>query len=184
MVGREKFCTFEFGKNTPDTCNPFIDTEEGVIGVFPQGADDAGLYGLQLSEKIFLAAFYFLRLRISIIGRPALQDVADENIFPLQTRPLYELIEKLPGPADERSSLGVFFLARCFPYKKQFRMFASLTKDDRPPCLAEIAPSARLDGLLELRQISINALFRHVLLYAHVPESGQKSFWIGCIHQQ
>src|ERR1700680_1053140 len=102
--------------------------EDGFSGCRTEGADGLGADDQQLAEQELAADLHLIRLRCSILGRAALDYVADINIATLEWDaffaggPFNHLREELSGPADERQPLRVLVGPRAFTYKHQPRL--------------------------------------------------------------
>src|SRR4051794_3161685 len=80
---------------------------EQLGGEVAEGADHLRPNQLDLLLEVGPAGVDLLRPRISVSGGPALQDVRDEDVLPLQPDPLEQLGEEAAGAADERQSRAI-----------------------------------------------------------------------------
>ena len=67
-----------------------------------QRADHRGPDELHLAHQILLAVLDLDRVRVAVLGRPALQDVGDEDVLARQADLDEQLVQQLPGLTDER----------------------------------------------------------------------------------
>src|SRR3990172_10901054 len=63
-----------------------------------EGTDQLGLDGLKLADQEWLARGGLIRLRISVPGRTALDDIANIDLFAGQLHRLHDPAEKLSHP--------------------------------------------------------------------------------------
>ncbi|OPX93510.1 MAG: hypothetical protein A4E58_02924 [Syntrophorhabdus sp. PtaB.Bin006] len=128
MVGREKHCTFIVPKNAPYLGDSFIHVEKCIIGMSPEGANDLWSYKLQLGKEIRFTRINLRLFRVSVVGRPALEDIADIYVFPPQTDSLYQLVKKLACPADKGSSQPILLFSGGFSHENKLRLIVSLAE--------------------------------------------------------
>src|SRR6185437_12016345 len=76
-------------------------------GKVAESCDHPGLDQVDLSLEVGPAGIDLLRLRIPVPRRPALQDIRDEDVLPLQPDPLQQVREEAAGPAYERETLAI-----------------------------------------------------------------------------
>src|SRR5262245_38153494 len=69
--------------------------------------DVSRLHEVDLSFEIRPAVLALLRARRAVVRRPALQRIANVDLFPFEPAGFDDLVEQLPSPADERLPLGV-----------------------------------------------------------------------------
>ncbi len=105
---------------------------------------------LDLTEEVRLAGGDLLGQRIAVSGRSALQDVRDEDVRTRHPDAAEELVEELPGLADERDPLLVLVEARSFADEHDVRVRAPGPEDDLRPALCERAAGAPR-GVLGMR---------------------------------
>ena len=80
-----------------------------------EGNDHFGANRVDLSLQKMSTRPDLIRLRISIVWRPALDDVRNENVAAFQADRRQKLFEKLPSRADERMALLILVKTRRFP---------------------------------------------------------------------
>src|SRR3954449_2867097 len=71
----------------------------------PERADDLRLDQLDLAIQVGLAGLDLLGQRVPVAGRPAADDVGDEDLRALDPDLQEQLIQELPGASDERQAL-------------------------------------------------------------------------------
>ena len=86
-----------------------VAAEQGLRGKAAQGADDAGLDDFDLALEIRLALLDLIGLGVSVIGRAALEYVADINLVAGQAHSLDDLGQQLPGFPHKGLARAVFF---------------------------------------------------------------------------
>ena len=67
---------------------------DGLCGERPEAADDLGTDDRELLLQEWIAGGDFIRFRIAVVRRPALQDVADVDVFAFQIDRLDDLREQ------------------------------------------------------------------------------------------
>src|SRR5437016_10515626 len=97
--------------------------------------DDVRLEHAHLSVEELAARLHLLGFRVTIAGRPALDDIGDVDVAAVQTRRLQQASEQLAGGAHEWLALAVLGLA--WP----------LT-DGHDPCRHRTVPRHGLDARL------------------------------------
>ena len=111
-----------------------------------QRHDHLRLDDVDLAEQELLARLHFVRFRIAVLRRPALDHVGDVDVFPLQADRLDDLRQLLPGAADKRDALDIFVAAWRLAYKHQIGVrVADAEHDLLASQLAELAPRAVAD---------------------------------------
>ena len=83
---------------------------------------------LDLASQIRRAARGFSRRRITIIRRPALENIRDEYIFAREPNGTQHRIQQTPGPPDKGFSLPIFVGARCLANNHQVGIALSDTE--------------------------------------------------------
>ena len=87
-----------------------------------QAANDLRLDDSELLSKKWIARGDFVRLRIAIVGRTALQHIADVDILTFDVDRFDDLGQQLARASDERQTLLVLIEARRFTDENQFRI--------------------------------------------------------------
>src|SRR5690348_4740286 len=87
--------------------------------------------------------------RISVPGRPMLQDVDDEYVLARKLYGRQNLLEQLPGLADERPARFILGRARGFAHEHEVSARIAFTGHGILGRRVERAACARRDGLLE-----------------------------------
>src|SRR5262245_17060317 len=90
---------------------------DGLCRECPETADNFGTHHWQLPAKEWITGSHFVRFRIPIIRRPALQDIANVDVFAFEIDGLDDLGQQLSGPPDKRQALLVFVETRRFTDK-------------------------------------------------------------------
>jgi len=71
--------------------------------------------------------------RSPVIGRTALDDIADEQVVPAgKTAGVTDLVEQLPGPADKRTPLFILIPTRRFTDHHDRCLLITFTEDNVP----------------------------------------------------
>jgi hypothetical protein len=95
-----------------------------------------------------------VRVRIAVVGRPALQGVGDEHIAPLHADLPEQLLQQLPCLSYERQALKVLVGSRCLADEHQLCVGVPGAEDDVRARLMQLAgdaaPSLCVDGLQKL----------------------------------
>ena len=86
--------------------------EKSLRSEGPKRNDHFWLDQLELANEIGTAGFDLIRQRISVAGRPMLEDVADEYLFAREVDRRENLGEQLARLPDERPTRLVFLRAR------------------------------------------------------------------------
>ena len=84
---------------------------EELGGEVAERADDLRLDQPDLLSEVRLALGDLVGLRVAVAGRAAHQDIRDEDVLARQPDLAQQLVQQLPGPADERQPLQVLLLA-------------------------------------------------------------------------
>src|SRR5262245_23550390 len=98
-----------------------------------------------LKQKRF-ARLDFVRLRIAVARRPALDDVRDVHVVALQANRLDDSRQQLTGPADERNALDV--LVRAWSLADEHQVGVGIANAEHnlpPPHAVQLAPRAVAD---------------------------------------
>src|SRR3982751_949824 len=86
------------------------------------------------------------RSRVAVAGRPALQDVRDVDVGARHADTFEQLLEELPGLADERDAELVLVESRRLADEHQVGARVARAEDDLCPALRESAARAAGDG--------------------------------------
>jgi hypothetical protein len=97
---------------------------------------------INLPHEIGRARRDFIFFGSAILGRPAFHNIADVNVFALQTHRLDHLVQQFPSASNERQTLRVFIRARPFSDKHELRRRIPGAEDDLVPALVQPASSA------------------------------------------
>jgi hypothetical protein len=73
----EELCPVICGEFTAYASDFFVNAEQCIIGVPAQGTDDFWFNETKLGSEIIFAGSHFIRLRITVVGRPAFEDITD-----------------------------------------------------------------------------------------------------------
>ena len=98
-----------------------------------------GPHQRDLLAQIIHAGGALIRFGHAVLRRPALDDVADIHLLPLQTDGREHLIQQLPGRADERTAGQILLLPRPLADKHQRRMQVALAEHHVRPRLTKPA---------------------------------------------
>jgi len=104
--------------------------QEGLRGDAPQSADQPRSNNGELSMQVGLAELNFFRKRISILGWPTFQYVADKHLFPAEMYCRQHPGQQLTGSTDEGSALEVLIPPRGFPDEHNLCFWIPLSKDE------------------------------------------------------
>ena len=74
--------------------------------------------------------------------RPAFDDIGDIDVFTLKMDGVNDLGQQLPGPPNKRPSLNIFIVSWPLTDKHEGCPWISLSKNDIPAGLAELASTA------------------------------------------
>src|SRR5205807_2877896 len=88
----------------------------------PERCDDARPNQLDLAPEMALAGLDLLRYRIAVTRWTAFQHVGDVDLFARESDAGEQLLEQLPGGADERDSLLVLVKAGRLAHEHQIGM--------------------------------------------------------------
>ena len=111
--------------------------------------DDLRLDQLDLLPEMALARLDLVRLRVAVPGRAALQDVRYVDVLAPKADSGEQLLQQLPGLADERHALLVLVEARRLADEHQVGVRMARAEDDLRPALREPAPGAARDRVRE-----------------------------------
>jgi hypothetical protein len=105
-------------------------------------ADHLRLDQLDLAVEVGLAGVDLVWLRVAVARRPAEQDVRDEDVRAPEADLLQELVQQLPGTADEREALKVLVHAGGLTDEHQVGVGVPGAEHHRRPALMERAAHA------------------------------------------
>src|SRR5579864_5559716 len=144
----------------------FLGAQDGLGGSRTQGADSLGADRQKLAEQELAANLHLVGLWGSILGRAALDYVADVNVATLERDALFmggpfnHLGEELSGPADERQPLRVLVGPRAFAYKHQPRLLGPGPEHYSVPALMQATSFAVTNIFQYFQKIVMNRLER------------------------
>ena len=115
---------------------------EQLGGEVAESCDHPRLDQVDLALEIGPTGIDLLRLRVPVPRRPALQDIRDEDVLPLQPDPLQQLREEAAGPADEREALAILLGAGGLAHEHQVRVRVAGSEDNPVAGLRERTPLA------------------------------------------
>ena len=104
-----------------------------------QGNDHARGYEFDLAVEKGTAGRRFVRLRIPVVRRSALDDVRDVDVLTAQIHGLDDPRQKLARGPHERQALPVLLRARALAHEHQIRLAVAIAEDDRLPRPAKTA---------------------------------------------
>ncbi len=125
-----------------ETSDRLVGPEHGLGSEGSERHDGPGRDQTDLFLEKWHARGHFVRLRIAVVGRAALQNVGDVDLLALHPHRLDDLGEKLPRAADESQTLNVLFVARGLPHEQEVGGRAALPEHDVGPTARELAPRA------------------------------------------
>src|SRR4029079_17946714 len=134
--------------------NRRLDAEERLRREFSERDDHHRIHRRNLRPEERRALLDLVRLRIAVIGGPALHDVRDVHLLAREAHRLDDLREQLPGPADERLALQIFIGAWAFADEHQPSMRVADAEDDVRAPLVQLAASAVADLVTDLVQFA------------------------------
>ena len=94
-------------------CDPHLRLQDELRGKLTERDQDFRVDGARLLTKERRAGLDFLGSRVAVSGRATLQHVGDEHVLAAQTGAPEQLVEVVPGGADERLALQILVFARC-----------------------------------------------------------------------
>src|ERR1700737_4002727 len=115
--------------------------------------DDFRLDQPELLLEIRRAGLRLGRLRIPVAGRPALEDVRDEDLAPGETETTKKLVEQLASRADERLALQVLVLAGRLADDHDPRVDRAYSRHRLGPRMTQRATPAIVDRRTQARQV-------------------------------
>jgi hypothetical protein len=114
-----------------------------------EGRDHARLDQIHLLLEPRPARVDLLRLRVAVAGRAALEDVRDEDVVAVHPDLAEELVQELPGAADERHPLAVLLGSGRLADEHQVGVGVARPEDDG------VAPD-RERALLARRRLAVD----------------------------
>ena len=111
----------------------------------PERHDDGRVEDLELAPQVRGAGRDLVRLRVAVVGRPALDDVGDEHVLAPPADRGEELDQEVAGPADEWPALPVLVEARPLADEDDLGLGVALARDGLGPRLVETAVRAGAD---------------------------------------
>jgi hypothetical protein len=107
--------------------------------VSAQSHNNLGIYQLNLSLKIWQAANYLVRPRVTIARRAALQNIAYKDVTSFQAAGVDYFIQQFSGSSNERSPLSIFVGTGCFSNKEYASVRIALTRHGVGPQRPQLA---------------------------------------------
>ena len=117
----------------PDLGDADLSTEKGFGRPSAERADHLGLDQLDLLEQERLAGFDFVRFRITVVRRTALDHVGDVDLGTSQPCGLQQFVQQLACRAHEWFPLLVLVKARGLTHEHDRRVRVSDPKDHLRP---------------------------------------------------
>src|SRR5882672_2061590 len=108
MIRRDERDAPVFERSAAQGRHRGLGLEERLHGREPQGAEERGPEERQLLLQIREALLHLLRRRHAVLGRAALEHVADVDLLALQIDGGDHLVEELSRASDEGKSLEIF----------------------------------------------------------------------------
>src|SRR5687767_1458200 len=105
--------------------------------------DDHRLDELDLPEEMRLARRDLLGLRVPVAGRPAFEDVRDEDVRAREADSAEQLVEELPRLPDEGDALLILVKTGRLPDEHEVRIRAARAEDNLCPALRQCTARAR-----------------------------------------
>src|SRR5438128_2799128 len=103
--------------------------KHGLRGESAEAAHDFRTDRSELLFQEWIAGSDFIRLGIPVIRRPALEDIANVDVFAFEIDGLDDLCQELSRPADERQALLVFVITRSLAHEYEFSVATTGTED-------------------------------------------------------
>src|SRR5256886_160040 len=119
MIGHDQGNTAESVYQVPQGPQRLLGVEQGLRGRPAHREDHLRLHDLDLAEQVWHARRDLVELRQAVLGRPALDHVANEDPLARQIDRAEDLGEQLAGRPDERSPGFVFHPSGPFPHRDQ-----------------------------------------------------------------
>ena len=129
-------------RRAPDPRDPGLIAGDQLRREVAERGDHLRLDQFDLPEQVGAAGLDLDRLRIAVAGRPAFQDVRDEDVLPAQADALEQLVEQPARTTDERQPLLVLLRARRLADEHQVGVGVTRSEDDVRPALREWAEGA------------------------------------------
>ncbi len=123
-----------------------------MAAVDPRATNDLGADHVYLLEEERGTGVGFFRLGDPVLGRPALYDVGDVDLFSLESRGGDHVVEELAGTADKGQALRVLVGSWSLAHKHETRVGVAVAKDDLVAAGAERATGTVADFTLDRAQ--------------------------------
>src|SRR2546426_853115 len=130
---------------------PAMDARDRFAGeelphrVASEGDDDPGPQHLEMPAQPDVAGGDLLGKRVTVLGRPVPHDVGDEDLATIEADASEELVQKLPGRADEWLSLKVLVVSGRLAEEEDPRLGRAVPWDRLPGAAVERACGAGAD---------------------------------------
>ena len=105
--------------------------------------DDGRVEDLELAVEVLGAGRDLVRLRVAVVGRPALHDVGDEHLLAPPADRRQQLDQEVTGPSDERATQAVLVEPGALADEHDLRVRIALTGNGAGAALVEAAIRAR-----------------------------------------
>ena len=142
MIGGDELRAPVGNEPTPHPANRLAFPQKSARGDRAQGTDNSRLHNIKLSKEIGKARGCFVRQRATIRRRPALEDVADEDIVAVKADGVEYSGKESACAADEGQSLLVFFRAGSLADEDEFSTRIPLPRDHLRSGFPQDAPFA------------------------------------------
>jgi len=120
----------------------FVAVEQVLGRHAPQSDEHPRAYQIDLAVEVPSTLSGFVRRRVAIVGRPALDDISDVDILPVETDRLDDLRQELARPSDKRQTLPILFGSRPFADEHQLGLGIAGAEDNTLAAGAQIAERA------------------------------------------
>ena len=111
----------------------------------PERHHDSRVEDLELAPQVRRAGRDLVRLRVTVLGRPALDHVGDEHVLAPPADRGEELDQEVAGAAHEWPALPILVEARALADEDDLGLGVALARDGLRPRLVETAVRARSD---------------------------------------
>src|ERR1700683_155490 len=152
MVGGHQFSAPKVQPLTAKMGNAAIGFEQCLRSTCTEANDHLRSDRIELPQQERRAGFDFVGFGQAIFRRSALHDVADVDVFALQTHRFDHLREQFPGAPDERQALRIFVAAWSFADKDKLSFGTAVTEDDFVPRAVQFAARALAEIVANLEQ--------------------------------
>ena len=122
--------------------DPHLRLQDELRGKLTERDQDFRVDGARLLAKERRAGLDFLRSRVAVSGRAALQHVGDEHVLAAQTGTPEQLVKVVPGGAYERLALQILVFARRLADEHHARMRVAHTEHRLRAAVAQRAAAA------------------------------------------